>query len=62
MGNEISKKSLMATSADEEPEFDPLSAALRSMHDSIMNEAIPKDFLVLLDKIDAKMSAQTKFE
>ena len=44
-----------------DPQFDSLTAALRQMHDSIANEPVPDDFLDLLDKIDAKMSASKKF-
>ena len=43
-------------------EFDPLTAALRQMHESVANEPIPDDFLNLLDMIDAKMSASKKFQ
>jgi Anti-sigma factor NepR len=41
--------------------LDPVTAALRQMHDEIASEPIPEDFLALLDKIDAKMSATKKF-
>lgn len=57
VGNKRTPHELGAT---KEPEFDPLTAALRLMHDSVANETIPDDFLILLDKIDAKMSAQKK--
>lgn len=40
---------------------DPVTAALRKMHDEIASEPIPEDFLALLDQIDAKMSATKKF-
>lgn len=40
------------------PEFDPLTAALRAMHDSMISDPVPDDFLDLLDMIDAKMSAR----
>jgi hypothetical protein len=43
-----------------DPEFDSLTAALRQMHDSIVNEPVPDDFLDLLDQIDAKISASKK--
>lgn len=46
---------------DADPAFDPVTAALRQMHDSIAGEPIPDDFMELLDKIDAKMSASKKF-
>lgn len=44
-----------------DPEFDPLTAALRQMHDSIANEPVPDDFLDLLDQIDAKILASKTF-
>jgi Anti-sigma factor NepR len=39
-------------------QVDPITAALRQMHDNIANEPIPPDFMELLDKIDKKMSAR----
>jgi Anti-sigma factor NepR len=39
---------------------DPVTAALRRMHDNIAAEPIPDDFLELLEKIDAKMIASKK--
>ena len=44
------------------PKIDSLTIALRQMHDIVANEPIPEDFLDLLDKIDAKMSATKKFQ
>jgi Anti-sigma factor NepR len=34
--------------------FDPISAALRQLHDDIAAEGIPADFLALLDKLDGE--------
>lgn len=56
------KQQLNAIGQDMDSEFDPLTAALRQMHDSVANEPIPDDFLNLLDMIDAKMSASKKFQ
>ena len=56
------KQPLNAIGDDMDSEFDPLTAALRQMHDSVANEPIPADFLNLLDMIDAKMSASKKFQ
>ena len=42
------------------PAFDPITAALRQMHDGVANEAIPDDFLRLLDEIDERIAAQNK--
>jgi hypothetical protein len=39
-------------------QLDPITAALRQMHDDIAKEPIPADFMDLLDKIDKKMSAR----
>jgi Anti-sigma factor NepR len=39
-------------------QVDPVTAALRQMHDDIASEPIPPDFLELLEKIDRKMSAR----
>lgn len=43
-----------------DPEFDPLTVALRQMHHSITNEPVPDDFLDLLDQINAKILASKK--
>ena len=56
------KQPLNAIGDDMDSEFDPLTAALRQMHDSVANEPIPADFLNLLDMIDAKMSASKKVQ
>lgn len=42
------------------PTFDALTAALRQMHDSIVDEPVPDDFLDILERIDAKVSAKKK--
>ena len=33
--------------------FDPIATALRRLHDNVVAEPIPDDFMKLLDKIDA---------
>lgn len=43
-----------------DPAFDPITAALRQMHDGIASEAIPDDFLRLLDEIDERIAAKKK--
>lgn len=43
-----------------DPAFDPISAALRQMHDEFASEPIPDDFMRLLDQIDARMSGIKK--
>lgn len=40
-----------------EPAFDPVAAALKQLHESVLNEALPDGFLLLLDEIDAKIAA-----
>ena len=62
MSSDKGKRPLNAIGDDMDSEFDPLTAALRQMHDSVANEPIPDDFLSLLDMIAAKMSASKKFQ
>jgi DNA-binding GntR family transcriptional regulator len=35
---------------------DPIAAALKEMHDAVASEALPDDFLRLLDEIDSKIA------
>jgi Anti-sigma factor NepR len=37
---------------------DPIAAALKQMHDAVASEALPDDFLRLLDEIDTKIAAK----
>jgi hypothetical protein len=37
--------------------FDPVSAALRQLHQAVASEKLPEDFLRILDEIDAKIAA-----
>ncbi len=39
-----------------DPEFDPISAALRQMHDGIAQEPVPDEFLKLLDQLDDRLA------
>lgn len=41
-------------------EADPISAALRKIHDSVLDEPLPDDFLDLLEQIDLKISGAGK--
>lgn len=43
-----------------DPDFDPISAALRQMHDGVANEPVPDEFLLLLDQLDARMAEKDK--
>lgn len=43
-----------------DPAFDPITAALRQMHDEFANEPIPDDFMDLLDRIDKRFAASKK--
>jgi Anti-sigma factor NepR len=36
---------------------DPIGAALRKIHDAVLDEPLPDDFLDLLDQIDKKIAA-----
>lgn len=37
--------------------FDPVSAALQQLHQSVVGEELPDDFLRILDEIDARIAA-----
>jgi hypothetical protein len=37
--------------------FDPVSAALQQLHQAVASEAVPEDFLRILEEIDAKIAA-----
>ena len=37
--------------------FDPVSAALQQLHQAVASEAVPDDFMRILDEIDAKIAA-----
>jgi hypothetical protein len=37
---------------------DPIAAALKQMHDAVASEALPDDFLRLLEQIDTKIAAK----
>jgi hypothetical protein len=37
---------------------DPITAALKQMHDVVASEALPDDFLRLLEEIDTKIAAK----
>ena len=39
------------------PAFDPVSAALRQLHQAVASEPLPEDFLRLLDDIDQRIAA-----
>ena len=40
-----------------QPAFDPIAAALKRLHDTVESEAVPDDFLRILDEIDAKIAS-----
>jgi hypothetical protein len=40
-----------------ETAFDPVAAALKQLHQAVASEALPDDFLRILDEIDAKIAA-----
>lgn len=37
--------------------FDPVAAALKQMHDAVASEALPEDFLRILEEIDEKIAS-----
>jgi len=37
--------------------FDPVGAALQQLHQAVASEAVPEEFLDILDEIDAKIAA-----
>lgn len=37
--------------------FDPIASALRQMHNTVVAEPVPEDFLAILSQIDAKIAA-----
>lgn len=41
-----------------ENDFDPIAAALKQLHNDIAEEALPENFLRILDDIDAKIAAR----
>jgi hypothetical protein len=43
---------------DADMSSDPIAAALKQMHDAVVNEELPDDFLRLLDEIDTKIAAK----
>jgi hypothetical protein len=43
---------------DQDMGSDPIAAALKQMHDEVASEALPEDFLRLLDEIDTKIAAK----
>ena len=40
-----------------ETAFDPVTAALKQMHEAVASEDLPDDFLRILEEIDAKIAA-----
>lgn len=43
---------------DDDAGDDPIGIALRQMHDAVASEALPDDFLRLLDEIDSKIATK----
>lgn len=43
---------------DEDGGTDPITAALKQMHDAVASEELPDDFLKLLDEIDSKIAGK----
>lgn len=51
-------KAIKPSNHIEDPSSDPITAALKQMHDAVASEALPDDFLKLLDEIDTKIAAK----
>lgn len=41
-----------------EADFDPISAALKQLHQVVASEPVPDNFMRILDEIDAKIAAR----
>lgn len=41
---------------------DPISIALKRMHDAIVDEPLPEEFLALIEQIDAKIAGRKQTE
>lgn len=60
MDDRKAKRTSKALDSSVNPAFDPITAALRQMHDDFASEPIPDDFMRLLDQIDARFAASKK--
>jgi Anti-sigma factor NepR len=60
-GLESGRKNILAQEKDVMlSDNDPIAAALRKIHDAVLDESLPDDFLDLLDQIDQKIAAADK--
>ncbi len=53
-GKDRSKSPRLVNAVD--PEFDPIAAALRQMHEGVAKEPVPDEFLKLLDQLDERLA------
>lgn len=60
MQGDRGKRQSGAFKSKSDPTFDPVTAALRQMHDQFASEPIPDDFMDLLDRIDERFAAKTR--
>lgn len=46
----------------DETAFDPIAAALKQMHQAVVSEDLPDDFLRILEEIDTKIAADKSMQ
>lgn len=59
MTDKAPKKKAAKSTARQELAFDPIEAALRQLHDKVVSEEIPDDFMRLLDQLDDDDTGKT---
>lgn len=52
----------MIVEAGQDMTADPISVALKRMHDAIVDEPLPEEFLALIEQIDAKIAGRDQTE
>ena len=52
----------MIVEVDQDMIADPISVALKRMHDAIVDEPLPEEFLALIEQIDAKIACRKPSE
>lgn len=54
----VPPKGAKSASAEVTPVDDPVGAALRRLHEEVVSEPLPEDFLRLLGEIERKIAAE----
>lgn len=54
----VPPKGAISASAEVTPVDDPVGAALRRLHEEVVSEPLPEDFLRLLGEIERKIAAE----